>query len=40
MISLCQVYIRKGQVFPADLALLSTSFTDGTCFIETTQLDG
>jgi magnesium-transporting ATPase (P-type) len=34
------VWVRKGEVFPADLILLSSSFTDGTCFVETSQLDG
>ncbi|KAI3651156.1 hypothetical protein MP228_004637 [Amoeboaphelidium protococcarum] len=34
------VLVKKNEVFPADLILLSTSFSDGTCFIETAQLDG
>ena len=32
--------IEDGQTFPADLVLLNSSFADGTCFIQTSSLDG
>ena len=32
--------IEDGQIFPADLLLLNSSFEDGTCFIQTSSLDG
>jgi phospholipid-transporting ATPase len=35
-----QVYLRKGEKVPADLVLVSTSYDDGNCFIETSELDG
>ncbi|KAI9221118.1 hypothetical protein BC828DRAFT_397693 [Blastocladiella britannica] len=34
------VMLKKGEKVPADLLLLSTSFEDGNCFIETSELDG
>lgn len=34
------IYTKKGERFPCDMIVLSTSFDDGTCFIETSQLDG
>ena len=34
------VYVAKEELIPADLIILSTAFTDGTCFVETSQLDG
>ena len=32
--------VKKGEKFPSDLVLLSSSAEDGTCFIETCELDG
>ncbi|KAJ3335527.1 hypothetical protein HDU93_005120 [Gonapodya sp. JEL0774] len=32
--------IHKGEKVPADLVLLSSAIDDGTCFIETSDLDG
>ncbi|KNE67646.1 phospholipid-translocating P-type ATPase, flippase, partial [Allomyces macrogynus ATCC 38327] len=34
------VFLKKGDKVPADLMLLSTSYEDGNCFIETSELDG
>ena len=34
------VLVRKDQVFPCDLILLSSSEDNGMCFIETSSLDG
>ncbi|KAJ1566169.1 hypothetical protein HK096_002678 [Nowakowskiella sp. JEL0078] len=34
------VLVEKGQKFPVDAMLISTSYEDGTCFIETSELDG
>ncbi|KNC96780.1 phospholipid-translocating P-type ATPase, flippase, variant 2 [Spizellomyces punctatus DAOM BR117] len=34
------VYLKKGDKCPVDAMLLSTSYEDGTCFIETAELDG
>lgn len=34
------VFLEKNQRVPADLVLLRTSDSDGTCFIRTDQLDG
>lgn len=34
------VFIEKGQQFPADLIILSSSQEDGLCYIETAELDG
>ncbi|KNE63874.1 phospholipid-translocating P-type ATPase, flippase [Allomyces macrogynus ATCC 38327] len=34
------VFLKKGDKVPADLVLLSTSYEDGNCFIETSELDG
>lgn len=33
-------YVVQDEVFPADLVVLSTSLSGGTCFIETASLDG
>lgn len=33
-------YIEKGEKVPVDAILLSSSYEDGTCFIETADLDG
>lgn len=34
------VKVKKDEYFPADLFLLSSSFDDGICYVETTNLDG
>ncbi|KAM7268641.1 hypothetical protein ACFE04_010807 [Oxalis oulophora] len=34
------VKVEKDQFFPADLILLSSSFDDAICYVETTNLDG
>ncbi|KAJ3052407.1 hypothetical protein HK102_011890, partial [Quaeritorhiza haematococci] len=34
------LYLTKGQKFPVDAVLISTSYDDGTCFVETAELDG
>eukprot|EP00033_Pygsuia_biforma_P003184 GCRY01003493.1.p1 GENE.GCRY01003493.1~~GCRY01003493.1.p1 ORF type:complete len:873 (+),score=237.20 GCRY01003493.1:140-2758(+) len=34
------VRIEKGQHFPADLVLLSSNYSDGLCYVETSNLDG
>ncbi|KAJ1505225.1 hypothetical protein HMI54_006155 [Coelomomyces lativittatus] len=34
------IYLKKGAKIPADLILLSSSFEDGLCYIETSELDG
>lgn len=34
------VYIEKGSKFQVDAILLSSSYEDGTAFIETAELDG
>ncbi|KAK7255624.1 hypothetical protein RIF29_29039 [Crotalaria pallida] len=34
------VKVLKDQFFPADLLLLSTSYEDGICYVETMNLDG
>lgn len=34
------VKVEKDQFFPADLLLLSTSYDDGICYVETMNLDG
>ncbi|XP_024543143.1 probable phospholipid-transporting ATPase 4 [Selaginella moellendorffii] len=34
------VMVRKDHFFPADLFMLSTSYTDGICYVETMTLDG
>ncbi len=34
------LYATKGQKFPVDVVLISSSYDDGTVFIETAELDG
>ncbi|CAN0878058.1 Probable phospholipid-transporting ATPase 4 [Linum grandiflorum] len=34
------IKVEKDQFFPADLLLLSTSYEDGICYVETMNLDG
>ncbi|CAN1137756.1 Putative phospholipid-transporting ATPase 9 [Linum perenne] len=34
------VKVEKDEFFPADLILLSSSYEDGVCYVETTNLDG
>lgn len=34
------VYVERGHPIPADLLVLSSSYTDGAFFVETSQLDG
>ncbi len=34
------VHVVDGQNFPADLVVLSTAPGDGTCFLQTANLDG
>ena len=37
---LWQVDVRKGEIFPADLVLLSSSGHDGIAYVQTANLDG
>lgn len=34
------LYLEKGEKSPVDAFILSTSFDDGTCFVDTAELDG
>ncbi|CAN0870411.1 Putative phospholipid-transporting ATPase 9 [Linum grandiflorum] len=34
------VKVEKDEFFPADLIMLSSSYEDGVCYVETTNLDG
>lgn len=34
------LYLEKGEKAPIDAFILSTSFEDGTCFVDTAELDG
>lgn len=34
------LYIKRGEKIPADCMLISTDYDDGSCFIETADLDG
>jgi len=34
------VKLKKNDIFPADMVLLSTPLEGGKCFVETAQLDG
>ncbi|KAJ3111227.1 hypothetical protein HDU96_005884 [Phlyctochytrium bullatum] len=34
------IYLVKGEKLPVDAVILSTSYDDGTCFIDTAELDG
>ncbi|RKO92915.1 hypothetical protein BDK51DRAFT_49773, partial [Blyttiomyces helicus] len=34
------VYLEKGEKFPVDAMLISSSYEDGTCYVETAELDG
>lgn len=34
------VKILEGETFPADLIVIKSSAEDGSCFIETSSLDG
>ena len=34
------VKVMKDESFPADILLLSTSYQDGQCYVETSNLDG
>jgi len=34
------VLVKEDEIFPADLVVISTSFENGICFIETASLDG
>ncbi|KAH6564529.1 hypothetical protein BASA60_010274 [Batrachochytrium salamandrivorans] len=34
------LYMKKGEKFPVDAMILSTSYEDGTVFVETAELDG
>lgn len=32
--------VKKDELFPADLLTISSSFEDGQCYVETSNLDG
>jgi phospholipid-translocating P-type ATPase (flippase) len=34
------IYVVKGEKFPVDAVIVSSSYDDGTCFIDTAELDG
>jgi P-type E1-E2 ATPase len=34
------LYLEKGEKAPVDAFILSTSIEDGTCFVDTAELDG
>jgi magnesium-transporting ATPase (P-type) len=34
------LYLSKGEKSPVDAMILSTAYEDGTCFVETAELDG
>ena len=34
------IYLEKGQKCPVDAMIVSTSYDDGTCFVDTAELDG
>ena len=34
------IYVEKGAKFPVDCILISSSYEEGTVFVETAELDG
>ena len=34
------LYLEKGEKAPVDAFILSSAFEDGTCFVDTAELDG